>query len=271
MSRQNWTEEKLFSRLINNKSDRTYWDNIGELRKRVNENVYSICLKLIKSKEPKKRTIAVDILAQLGFEPRLNQKQSVKLFFENLKTEKDSKVLFSTLYAIGHNNEKLTLTQVEIICKFQKSTNENIRKGVVFALLSVDKKLAIDTLINLTNDRVSHIRDWATFGIGTQIERDNKTIRQALWNKLSDKHKVTKLEAFVGLAKRKDKRIKQKIIQELLSGENDSLLFDAIEELNDKEFLPILRKQLKNVKLENGVNSLWTKSLEKCIERLKEN
>jgi hypothetical protein len=55
MSRQNWTEEKLFFRLTNNKSDRTYWENIRELRKRVNENVYSKCLKLIKSKEPKNR------------------------------------------------------------------------------------------------------------------------------------------------------------------------------------------------------------------------
>lgn len=32
MGRKNWTDEKLFFRLVNNKSDKTYWDNIRELR-----------------------------------------------------------------------------------------------------------------------------------------------------------------------------------------------------------------------------------------------
>ena len=209
MSRKSWTDEKLFFRLVNNKSDKTYWDNIQELRSRANSNVFNTCVKLVKSSNPKERIIGIDILAQLGLTPRPFFKESKKLFFDILGKEKNLKALLSVLYAIGHNNEKLKTDEIAILVSFKDNADEGVREGLVSALLSVDHKLAIDTLINLTTDKISHIRDWATFGIGTQIERDNKLIREALWLRVDDKHQDTRFEAIVGLAKRKDHRIKE--------------------------------------------------------------
>jgi hypothetical protein len=209
MGRKNWTDEKLFFRLLDNKSDKTYFDNIRELRSRANANIFNSCVKLIESPRTKERIIGIDILAQLGLTPRPFFKESRKLFFDILKKEKDPKALLSVLYAIGHNNEKLKPDEVKLLVPFKENADEGVREGLVFALLSVDSKLAIDTLINLTTDIVSHIRDWATFGIGTQIEGDNKLIKEALWLRVDDKHQDTRFEAIVGLAKRKDQRMKE--------------------------------------------------------------
>jgi hypothetical protein len=93
MSRINWTNEKLIFRLINNKSNRTYWENIRVLRKRATKEVFGKCAELIKSKKPKEREIGIDVLAQLGLPPRQFYKESNKLFFELIEIEKDPKVL----------------------------------------------------------------------------------------------------------------------------------------------------------------------------------
>jgi hypothetical protein len=270
MSRKNWTDEKLFLRLINNRSERTYWENIRELRSRANENIFKHCIRLTKSSNQKERIIAIDVLAQLGLTPRPFYKESKKIFFDFLKKEKNLKVLFSVLYAIGHNNDKLTSQEVAIICSFQKSKDEGIREGLVSALLSVDNKLAIETLINLTSDKAAHIRDWATFGIGTQIDKDNKIIREALRKRVDDKNQETKLEAIVGLAKRKDNRVKEIIERELMNGEYGTLLFEAIEELKEKDFLPLLRRNLKKAKVDKSINPAWIKDLKDCIQKLKQ-
>lgn len=268
MSRNEWTDEKLFFRLINNKSDKTYWDNIRELRSRANENIFKNCIKLTASSKPKERIIAIDILAQFGLTPRRFYKESKKVFFDFLKKEKNLKVLFATLYAIGHNNDKLTSQEVALICSFQKNNDEGIREGLVSALLSVDNKLAIETLINLTTDKFAHIRDWATFGIGTQIDRDNKIIREALWKRVEDKNQDTKLEAIVGLAKRKDNRVKKIVERELINGEYGTLLFEAIEYLKDKSFIPFLKQNLKKAKFDKGVKPEWIKDLKVCMTKL---
>ena len=40
MIRENWTSEKLFDRLLTNKTQKTFWDNIRVLRNRPNPEVY---------------------------------------------------------------------------------------------------------------------------------------------------------------------------------------------------------------------------------------
>lgn len=240
MSRKNWTDDKLLSRLINNKTDKSRWDNISVLRKRPSAELFAKCSELTKSENPKIRKIGIDILAQFGLPPRPFLKETLKLYFDLLKVETDPNVLMSLLYSIGHNNDKLDDEQIEKICSFIDSDNDLIKEGLVSALLGIDNLNAIETLIKLSSDKLSHIRNWATFGLGSQIERNNKTIREALWERVNDKHQETKLEAIVGLAQRKDKRVNDIIRREIIGGEYGTLLFEAIIETQDKEFLPLL-------------------------------
>lgn len=77
MGRKNWKSEKFFERLMNNKSQKTYWNNIAELRKRATEDVYVQAYKLTKSKSDKNKIIGIDVLAQLGSDPRIRQKETL--------------------------------------------------------------------------------------------------------------------------------------------------------------------------------------------------
>jgi HEAT repeat protein len=146
--------------------------------------------------------------------------------------------------------------------------NSRIKEGLVYALLGIDHVNAIETLIVLSSDESSHIRNWATFGLGTLNEKNNIYIREALWNRVNDKNQDTKLEAIVGLARRKDKRINDIIKRELISGEYGTLIFEAIIEIQGLEFLPILKKILSNNSNDKTSNNLWVKELMNCIQEL---
>jgi hypothetical protein len=115
---------------------------------------------------------------------------------------------------------------------------------------------------------LDHIRDWATFGLGSQLERNNKKIREALWRRVNDKHNDTKFEAIVGLAKRKDIRVKEIIKRELMTGFYGTLLFEAIIDDGNKEFLPILIGHFKEVQEDKEINPKWIKCLKNCIAEL---
>tara|TARA_B110000240_G_scaffold150428_1_gene166633 strand:- start:307 stop:753 length:447 start_codon:yes stop_codon:yes gene_type:complete len=80
MSRKNWTSEKIFTRLLNNKTQKTFWENVSELRKRSNKVVYNQAFKLANSEIDKEKIIGIYVLAQLGFDPRFHQKINEKSF-----------------------------------------------------------------------------------------------------------------------------------------------------------------------------------------------
>ena len=195
--------------------------------------------------------------------------QRINRFFELLTSEHNPEIIYYVLIAIGHNNDQLSKMQIDKICSFSTSANKEVRYSTVHALLAVDNVNAINTLIKLTGDAVDYIRDWATFGIGTQCHRNNKSIREALWNRINDKHQEAKYEAIVGLAIRKDPRIIEVIARELQTKEYDSLLFDAIIAINDKQFLPVLELHLNESSADDTINPDWIRSLIECIEELK--
>ena len=268
MSRKDWTDDKLFFRLLNNKSDQTYWDNISELRSRPNKSVFEKCQDFINSKIPKERMIGIDVLAQLGISPRPFYNETIKLYFDTLANEKDCKVLTSLFYAIGHNNDNLNQKQIDKLISFKTTENSSVRLGLVSSLLGLDNNQAIDTLIYLSNDTVSSIRNWATFGIGSQVETNNDKIKKALWNRVKDKNQDTKLEAIVGLAHRNEIKVKEIIKQELTRGEYGTLLFESIELLDCVEFIPLLKDNLIVGKSDSGKNQDWLKDLEILIDKL---
>jgi hypothetical protein len=81
MSRKKWTSEKIFTRLLNNKTQKTFWENVRELRKRPNKEVYNRAFKLANSKIEKEQIIGIYVLAQLGFDPRFQQKKNSRFIF----------------------------------------------------------------------------------------------------------------------------------------------------------------------------------------------
>ncbi|MBE9586761.1 hypothetical protein IM792_20090 [Mucilaginibacter sp. JRF] len=268
MSKVNWTDDKLLSRLLNSKSGTSRWANIRVLRGRPSEELFAKCVALTKSDDPKHKIIAIDILSQLGVPSRPYLQKMLKLYFDLLSTETHPDVLRSILYAIGHNNSDINHEQVERLCSFINNENNLVREGLTFALLGINDLKVIDALIELSADRLSKIKNWATFGLASQTDRNNKAIRDALWNRVNDKHQETKLEAIFGLAKRKDDRVKDIIIRELTTGEYGSLLLKAIIETEDERYLPLLRQNLKNTKADADIDPEWLRELEECVSAL---
>ena len=62
MSRKKWTSEKIFTRLLNNKTQKTFWENVRELRKRPNNEVYNKAYKLAESESEKEKIIGIYVL-----------------------------------------------------------------------------------------------------------------------------------------------------------------------------------------------------------------
>lgn len=269
MSRRDWTDKELFQRLLTNKTTKTYWDNVRELHLRVNKYVFNKSVKLAGSNIPKERIIGIDVLAQLGIAYRPYYNETIKLYFEILEKEQDQKVLTSLFYAIGHNNDNLDQESIDKLLAFKTTNNNSLRFALVCSLLGLENEQAINTLIELSKDKVSSIRNWATFGIGSQIDADNEKIRKALWDRIDDKHEETKCEAIVGLAERKDKKINDIIKRELLKGDYGSLLFEAIELIDGVEFIPLLKKESILAKKDPHINLEWKQDIEELIEYLK--
>jgi HEAT repeat protein len=266
MNLTNYSNEKIFDRLLNNKSNDNYWNYISELRKRKSKDIFQKSILLTNSEIPKERIIGIDILAQFGY-PRLYKKIILKKFFQLLKNETDKYAISSLFYGIGHNNENLTDKQIQLICSFKKHKSSRIRYSLAFALLTKEEPIAIQTLIELSKDRDYEIRDWATFGLGSQIEIDNDEIRNALWKRINDKYEAPRFEAIFGLAKRKDEKIKEILKTELERiDEFGSLILEAIEELNDKEFILLIEKQIEENRKLKKIEQSW---LVDTLENLK--
>ena len=260
MKREDWTEERIFERLLTNRTKQTYWKNIRELRKRPNQYVFDRAFELIKNNNDKEIIIGIDILAQLGFKPRFNQKEIVEICFSLLEKKQNPKVLESILFAISHNNEILKKDHILTLTKLKTHSYCIVRYGLVHALSGLEQKDAIETLIELSADRDLYIRDWATFSLGTQIETNDDSIIKVLWERMNDKSELVKFEAIAGLAKRHDKRIKDILIEELKNiDDNGSIILESIEEFNDAEFINLLENQIELNKKTQKVNEKWLK------------
>jgi hypothetical protein len=139
MSRKHWSSDKIFTRLLENKSDKTYWNNIQELHFRATEDVFAKCCELIKSSNQKDKIIGIDVLSQLGLKAegkRPFQIETLHIFFEILETVNSPKVISSVLFGIGHNNyETLTDSQIAFLSTFKNQSEADVRHSLVFSLL----------------------------------------------------------------------------------------------------------------------------------------
>ncbi|WP_397363856.1 hypothetical protein [Olleya sp. R77988] len=258
MSRKKWTSEKIFTRLLNNKTQKTFWENISELRKRPNKEVYNQAFKLASSERDKEKIIGIYVLAQLGFDPRFQQKKTVDLYFKLLENEKSPKVISAILSSIGHNNENINENRISKLVKYKNHSFSDVRFELVLALSCLENENAIRTLIELSQDKHSDIRNWATWALGTQLETDSELIRTALWNRISDKDESARFEAISGLAQRKDNRITEILKKELEKIDNfGSLILESIVKFDDKSFIPLIKKQIETNRKAKKVNEDW--------------
>jgi HEAT repeat protein len=108
-----------------------------------------------------------------------------------------------------------------------KDASPEIRFSAAFALAGDSGPAATSALIELMDDRDDDVRDWATFGIGTLRDHDSPAIREALFKRITDSNEEARLEAYAGLAARKDQRILARLIDELEKRPETSRLWES--------------------------------------------
>ncbi len=212
--------------------DDGYWDVIGALHWRGSAEVFDRAAQLCQSFCAVERRVGADILGQLGFFECAFTRARLNVLLKMLRQERDSEVVSSVLMALGHLREADAIRPVSRFCSH---SDRDVRYAVVHALTGYDDALAIDSLIALTNDEDSDVRDWATFALGTQVDVDTPSLREALVRRLTDSDDDTRCEALFGLARRRDPRVIPALCNELASDGVGTLAVEAATEIADPQ------------------------------------
>jgi hypothetical protein len=134
---------------------------------------------------------------------------------------------------------------IPIALRFTAHADAGVRLDATHALYSCagepPSRAAIEALMALSADPDEHVRDWATFGLGTQVDVDDGDVRAALADRLSDPFLDAREEAAVGLARRGDPRAFEPVRELLEADEVSSLTVEAAGYLADERLLrPLL-------------------------------
>ncbi len=238
---------------------------MSTLHLRGTREVFEEAVKLCRSECPQERGVGADILGQLGVPDRLCPDECVALLADMSGSETELEVVGSICTALGHLPHP---GAVEPLLRWKGHPNEEIRQHVAWALGGHEEADAVEALIELSADPDEDVRDWATFGLGSQMDLDTPRIREALCARLNDPDPITRAEAFVGLARRKDERVIAPLIEVLDSTQLDGfeprqdLVLEAVEEIADPRLLPSL------LAMRDRKGSEW---IEEMIQRCRNN
>ncbi len=227
---------------ISDEEDEHYWALVGDLQRLSGPNTFEAMVDLCRANSEAKQRLGLNVLAQLGYEsgrPFLEQTLPIVISF--CESTGSVPVLRDALAALGHLHDPRGL---ESVLHLVEHPNEDVRWQVASSLPFVagdpPDPRSVEALITLTSDEDSDVRDWATFGLGTQLEIDDERIRQALMDRLDDPDGDTAGEALVGLAARHDPRVVERISARLEQPSVGNLIIEAAEKMGDSRFLPFL-------------------------------
>ena len=180
---KSWRVPTLIRRALTAKNEDSSWKCIMVLHRRGTVEVFTAATQLCHSEKPRERGIGADILAQAQAPDEVLSSGRLKILHRMLRSESDPGVLGSVLVAIGHAQDAEDSRGLRRIAAFRRHPTEDVRFGVVMALLGREGSTSVATLIELSRDPATLVRDWATFGLGTQIDLDTPRIRAALKEK----------------------------------------------------------------------------------------
>jgi HEAT repeat protein len=193
--------------------------------------------RLAKSADTFERQAGIAILGQLGCGDRTFLEESLPLLIAALADSSDD-VVADAAIALGHRHDPRA---IPALIALKNHASESVRYGVVVGLSAHDEEAAIATLIELSADPDTDVRDWATFGLAQQIGTDSAAVREALYARLTDEDPETRGEALIGLAIRRDERVRPAIARELAADFEGGWAVEAAEILADPQFYPLLK------------------------------
>lgn len=209
------------------------------------ERVFAKALELTASESARERILGADILGQLGA-PRGRPflEQSLAALLDLCAREHVPDVLSAAVVAFGHLADGRALP---CVLRFAGHEDPGLRQSVAFALPPLIEEgewvdgPGVEALAALTDDPDDEVRDWATFGLGSQIQADTPRVRDALSRRLGDENPDVAGEALVGLARRADPHAGDVVRRRLVAQDTDIFVLEAAAELHEPDLLPLLK------------------------------
>ncbi|MCU1339822.1 MAG: hypothetical protein JWO19_5403 [Bryobacterales bacterium] len=199
------TAEELFlDTFRGDYDDDAPWAAVAELRQRNTPEVFKLAVNYSRSGIALERARALDVLAQLGGGKSTSDRpylaESVAIAEVSLRDD-DPVVVRSAAWALSHlRNDRA----VSALIGLKGHPDPGVRWAVASGIAGTGRGDSIQTLIGLMDDVDNEVRDWATFGLGTQCVEDSAEILDALRKRLNDTFEDARSEAIWGLARRRD-------------------------------------------------------------------
>jgi HEAT repeat protein len=220
--------EEFITHILDESDKDTIWEHIMKLVKIESDDAFKHAYQLCLSQNGKERRLGVNILSKCYLSSNSLLEEIKSLLYSMLQREEESELIESIVYALGHRDIPQA---IPVLASLKNHPVANVRYAIVMSLLAQEDDESIATLIELSTDPEEHIRDWATFGLGTQIDKDNFAIRAALLARLADEDDYTRVEALKGLVYRHDPRCLESMLIELersLTYDSDYLCGDVV-------------------------------------------
>lgn len=260
------TEELIEEAMnVGNQDDHAYWEPVTVLWHRGTTDVLEAASKLSGSESSTERELGANILSQLGAKPEVFHEERLTALLRMLDDEDDKNVLATVCTALGHLYDSRADGP---IIRLKDHPDEDVRYSVAVGLTGDSDEAIIATLIELSADVDSNVRDWATFRLG-MMEDAPPEVLDALAARVADEDEDTRAEAIVGLARNKDQRAIEPLIECLnqLKADEDQgydytegLLYEAAAELADPRLCPALLRLESRI----AVYSYLADAIEKC-------
>ncbi|AFE07100.1 hypothetical protein COCOR_06746 [Corallococcus coralloides DSM 2259] len=219
------------------------WAAYEALRKRDREEVFKAAVQLLRSSSARERALGADLLVQAtGYdeEARLERgARSADVLLAALPTEQDASVLRAMGHTLGYIADARAVPALRAL---KDHLDSRVRLGVASGLSQHQDPVALQTLIELSRDGHASVREEAISALSLKDEDavDSPELREAFLDRLSDEVTDIRTDSLIGLARRKDPRVREPLRREL---ERRPVAIEAIEAaryLEDVSFLPLL-------------------------------
>lgn len=227
-----------FSETLATRVSDARWMVISALHDRPEPLVFETCSCWAVSRHAFERALAADILGQLGVRDRVFPFRDASLaHLAHLLADVEPEVQSCALVALSHLGATEHADAVRCLASHEHA---GVRYGVAVALLGDAHPESVRVMIELSRDQDAEVRDWATFGLGAQIDVDTIEVREALWSRCSDPDSAIRAEGISGLVRRGDPRAVDVLRRVLQSEDVGSLEVEAARDLASPELLDAL-------------------------------
>jgi HEAT repeat protein len=216
------------------------WDRVVDLHRTGGAAVLHEARRLCSSRDPERRRLGADILGQARAgtaadgTPRIGDpthEAAMRILLDLAARERHPDVLHSLGIAFGHRHDA---RGIPALVRWRADRDPGVRYAVAFGLLGLTDPVAIDTLIELSDDDDAHVRNWATFGLARQVPTDTAAVRDALFARGADPDDDARAEGISGMARRRDERVVPMLLDALTrpswTGSAPDLVHDALHQ-----------------------------------------